>query len=124
MATMLIPSRVISESHLQAALSQLIEESQCFDGLERRQQARYPYFRPVTITSDHGERHVSGRIREMTRFSIALLHGGFAHGQTPCSVNLISQYGSWEIVKGVVVDCRHVIGSSGRAMPSWWVMPC
>lgn len=43
--------------------------------------------------------------------SIALLHGGFVHAQTPCTVNLISQYGSWDIVKGIVVDCRHVIGS-------------
>ena len=74
MTTMLIPGSVVSESHLQAAMSQLIEESQHFDGLEQRQHARYPYFRPVTITLDHGERHVSGLTRDITRFNIAMIY--------------------------------------------------
>ncbi len=105
MTSMLVPGSVISESHLQAAMSQLIEESQHFDGLEQRQYARYPYFRPVAITLDHGERHVSGLTREITRFNIALLHrSSLEPGKV--TVTMRSESGYAMTIPIMIVWCR------------------
>lgn len=86
-------------------MSQLIEESQHFDGLEQRQHARYPYFRPVAITLDHGERHVFGLTREITRFNISLLHrSSLEPGKV--TVTMRSESGYAITIPMMIVWCR------------------
>ncbi len=70
------PANVTTESHVRAAIAQLIEEDNQSGAIERRQDSRYPYFQPVTVISDNGNRSLSGMTRQISPSGIGLLHCG------------------------------------------------
>ena len=65
---------VFLDYHVHAAIAQLIEEDTYFGRVERRNEARYPYFQPVTITCGDPSEHRSGITRQISRSGIGLLH--------------------------------------------------
>ena len=105
MTTAKTPTSAINESHLQAAVSQLIEDINRFDGSEGRQHARCRYLRPVTITLDYGERHVSGLTREISRFGMSLLHG-VALEPSKVTVTMRNESGYALTIPITIVWCR------------------
>jgi CheY-like chemotaxis protein len=46
--------------------------------------------------------------RNLSKTGISFLHGGFVHNGTELRVQLISTFGTWQVVAGTVVGCRLV----------------
>lgn len=46
--------------------------------------------------------------RNISEGGLSFLHGGFVHPGTRCLAQLITTYGTWDDVPGVVVSCRYV----------------
>ena len=57
------PASNITESHLRAAIAQLIEEDDQLEEFERRHESRYPFFQPVTIAFENGDHSLSGILK-------------------------------------------------------------
>ena len=68
------PTDIVLETHVRAAIAQLIEEDRHGEGVECREETRYPFFQPVTITSENTSGHRSGVSRQICRSGIGLLH--------------------------------------------------
>lgn len=78
----------------------------------RRATARYEYVVPsilVTVMPEQGgEMRLQMHARNLSCGGMSLLHGGFLHRKTRCSVVLPSLDGKHEVVFGEVVGCRHI----------------
>ncbi|MBL8745768.1 MAG: hypothetical protein JNK58_05350 [Phycisphaerae bacterium] len=78
----------------------------------RRKDVRYEYHVPqVKVVAQHQSAGSTGFImhaRNISRGGISLLHGGFLHTRTHCTVTLSSVHGKAHLVMGEVVGCRHV----------------
>ncbi len=48
---------------------------------------------------------------DVSASGVSFLHGGYVHVGTPCIIQLITTYGTWNDVKGVVVRCQYVTGN-------------
>lgn len=86
------PAKATTESHLRAAIAQLIEEDSQLGAFERRHDSRYPFFQPVTVVSDDGNRSLAGVTRQISPSGIGLLHRG-PLGKGPVSVTLHGECG-------------------------------
>jgi hypothetical protein len=69
------PANYRNESHVRAALAQLIEEDSQLGKFERRSELRYPFFQPVTISFESGDHPLQGITRQISPSGIGLLHG-------------------------------------------------
>ena len=46
--------------------------------------------------------------RTLSGNNVSFLHGGYVHVGTYCEVQLISLYGAWDDIPGLVISCRYV----------------
>ncbi len=98
-------AKATTESHVRAAIAQLVEEDNQLGAIERRQDARYPYFQPVTVISDNGNRSLSGITRQISPSGIGLLHCG-PLGKGHASVTLHGDIGYAVTLSIEKVWCR------------------
>lgn len=78
----------------------------------RRREVRYEYHAarlPVTVhTGGPADMGLLMHGRNISRGGVSLLHGGFMHSGTPCTVVLSAVNGTTHMVTGLVVGCRHI----------------
>lgn len=80
-------------------------------------RSRHPYTRQVMLTlypSNAGRdaaseaRRFLAHGRSINPRGAAILHGAFVHAETPCELQLVTADGERTLVRGRVVDCRHL----------------
>lgn len=80
---------------------------------DRREYPRFP-FRikscPIELqpTTSGSRTSYLAPTRNLSARGMAFLHGMFVHDGTKCTIQLISQYGSWSEITGTVIGCRYV----------------
>lgn len=78
----------------------------------RRQSDRFEYTVaavPVTVFDDQGSpRKFLMHARNISCGGLSVLHGGYLHKKTRCSIMLQSLDGRRQVVSGQVADCRHI----------------
>ncbi len=83
---------------------------------DRRAFERYKYRLNTCVIhirqpGDGGSRAFLAPTRNLSAGGISFLHGGFVHPGSTCMVQLISQHGTWENVKGVIVGAHLIEGT-------------
>jgi CheY-like chemotaxis protein len=48
--------------------------------------------------------------RKLSSTCLTFLLAGYVHGQSRCTIQLVSAYGAWETVEGAIEECRHISG--------------
>jgi hypothetical protein len=95
-----------TESHLRAAIAQLIEEDCQLGDHEQRHESRYPFFQPVTITFDNGDQPLSGITRQISPTGVGLLHRAALRAGSVLSITMRDMVGYGVTVPIEIVWCR------------------
>lgn len=105
----------MSDQDHQAIVNELDRSSLNSPGKDKRKNKRLSYTKAAGLTLE--VTHPGGttvrfvvKPRNISRTGLSVLHGGFVHAGTPCSVPLRNLTGQTVPVKGRVVACRHIRG--------------
>ncbi len=103
----------VDEARLNELLDKLDKGRQGDVSLERRANARYAFRRLVDVAMPQPDGSVitmKSPTRDISRSGISILHHGYLHVGTSCSIHLKSAQNNRQVVRGRVVNCDYLDG--------------